>query len=79
MHCRSLSSIHILYNHDPVQALYSLPQVTSWAMHAIGKFQLAIGVHVILAGGSNHFVFLFCASTLSAVPREELSNGRCAF
>eukprot|EP00966_Prymnesium_polylepis_P295316 6819587-Prymnesium_polylepis.2 len=25
VHCRSLSSIHILYNHDPVQALYSLP------------------------------------------------------
>ena len=23
--CRSLSSIHILYNHDPVQAVYSLP------------------------------------------------------
>ena len=25
VHCRSLSSIHIHYNHDPVQALYSLP------------------------------------------------------
>ena len=25
VHCRSLSSIHILFNHDPVQELYSLP------------------------------------------------------
>ena len=25
VHCRSLSSIHIHYNHDPVQALCSLP------------------------------------------------------
>ena len=34
VYCRSLSSIHILYNHDPVQALYSLPgQRTRVAMY----------------------------------------------
>ena len=41
VHSRSLSSIHILYNHDPVQALYVV--LTSWPMHAIDNFQLTGG------------------------------------
>ena len=39
LHCKSLSSIHVYYNHDPVRQKLSL--LSCWPMHAIGNFSTA--------------------------------------
>ena len=55
VHCRSLSSIHILYNHDPVQALYSLPG--RWT-----QFEMSKRTEVVLYKYNDVWVYLLSSS-----------------
>ena len=60
VHCRSLSSIHILYNHDPVQALYSLPgrctqlAIFNWTEVVIVKSSLRMWCMVCVEHAASH-------------------------